>query len=84
MQSRKNFYRRNRDLCIIAMVGVYLAKWPWWMPTWMPRCRISISVPTSAWMYRPVLIGDTRDFRPRRRPCLRHSNLLNAPYHNIR
>ena len=24
MQSRKNFYRRNRDLCIIAMVGVYL------------------------------------------------------------
>ncbi|MBP3537413.1 MAG: hypothetical protein J6J93_07735, partial [Muribaculaceae bacterium] len=23
-QSRKNFYRRNRDLCIIAMVGVYL------------------------------------------------------------
>lgn len=24
MQSRKNFYRRNRDLCIISMVGVYL------------------------------------------------------------
>lgn len=24
MQSRKNFYRRNRDLCIICMVGVYL------------------------------------------------------------
>ncbi len=24
LQSRKNFYRRNRDLCIIAMVGVYL------------------------------------------------------------
>lgn len=23
LQSRKNFYRRNRDLCIIAMVGVY-------------------------------------------------------------
>lgn len=23
-KSRKNFYRRNRDLCIIAMVGVYL------------------------------------------------------------
>lgn len=24
LQSRKNFYRRNRDLCIICMVGVYL------------------------------------------------------------
>lgn len=24
MKSRKNFYRRNRDLCIISMVGVYL------------------------------------------------------------
>ncbi len=24
MQTRKNFYRRNRDLCIICMVGVYL------------------------------------------------------------
>lgn len=24
LRSRKNFYRRNRDLCIIAMVGVYL------------------------------------------------------------
>jgi len=24
LQSRKNMYRRNRDLCIISMVGVYL------------------------------------------------------------
>lgn len=24
MQTRKNYYRRNRDLCIICMVGVYL------------------------------------------------------------
>ncbi len=24
MRSRKNFYRRNRDLCIICMVGLYL------------------------------------------------------------
>lgn len=24
LRSRKNYYRRNRDLCIIAMVGVYL------------------------------------------------------------
>lgn len=24
LRSRKNFYRRNRDLCIICMVGVYL------------------------------------------------------------
>ncbi len=24
LQSRKNYYRRNRDLCIIAMIGVYL------------------------------------------------------------
>ena len=24
MQSRKNYFRRNRDLCIIAMVGVYM------------------------------------------------------------
>ncbi len=24
LKSRKNFYRRNRDLCIISMVGIYL------------------------------------------------------------
>ena len=24
LQSRKNYFRRNRDLCIIGMVGVYL------------------------------------------------------------
>lgn len=24
LKSRKNFYRRNRDLCIISMIGVYL------------------------------------------------------------
>lgn len=24
LQSRKNYYRRNRDLCVICMVGVYL------------------------------------------------------------
>ena len=24
MQSRKNYYRRNRDLCIICIVGLYL------------------------------------------------------------
>ncbi|WP_301707289.1 DUF5683 domain-containing protein, partial [uncultured Duncaniella sp.] len=24
LRSRKNYYRRNRDLCIICMVGVYL------------------------------------------------------------
>lgn len=24
LKSRKDFYRRNRDLCIISMVGVYL------------------------------------------------------------
>ena len=24
LQSRKNFYRRNRDLCVICMIGVYL------------------------------------------------------------
>ncbi len=24
LRSRKNFYRRNRDLCIICMVGLYL------------------------------------------------------------
>ena len=24
LKSRKNYYRRNRDLCIICMVGVYL------------------------------------------------------------
>ena len=24
LRSRKNFYRRNRDLCVICMVGVYL------------------------------------------------------------
>ncbi|MDE6157373.1 MAG: hypothetical protein K2F78_04420, partial [Muribaculaceae bacterium] len=24
LQSRKNYFRRNRDLCIIAMIGVYL------------------------------------------------------------
>ena len=24
LRSRKNYYRRNRDLCIICMVGLYL------------------------------------------------------------
>ncbi len=24
LKSRKNFYRRNRDLCVICMIGVYL------------------------------------------------------------
>ncbi|MDE6692422.1 MAG: hypothetical protein K2K05_03465, partial [Muribaculaceae bacterium] len=24
LQSRRNYFRRNRDLCIICMVGVYL------------------------------------------------------------
>ena len=41
LQSRKNFYRRNRDLCIISMIGVYwLARRPW--PTTIARTGVGI------------------------------------------
>lgn len=62
MQSRKNFYRRNRDLCIIAMVGVYLVA--------MVDAYVDASLshfditPDLSLDMSPILIKDTRDFRP--------------------
>ena len=62
MQSRKNFYRRNRDLCIIAMVGVYLvAMVDAYVDASLSHFDIS---PDLSMDVSPVLIGDTRDFRP--------------------
>lgn len=62
MQSRKNFHRRNRDLCIIAMVGVYLvAMVDAYVDASLSHFDIS---PDLSMDVSPVLIGDTRDFRP--------------------
>lgn len=62
MQSRKNFYRRNRDLCIIAMVGVYLVA--------MVDAYVDASLshfditPDLSLDMAPVLINDARSLRP--------------------
>lgn len=62
MQSRKNFYRRNRDLCIIAMVGVYLIA--------MVDAYVDASLshfditPDLTLDMTPVLINDVRSLRP--------------------
>ena len=62
MQSRKNYFRRNRDLCIIAMVGVYLvAMVDAYVDASLSHFDIS---PDLSMDVSPVLIGDTRDFRP--------------------
>lgn len=62
MQSRKNFYRRNRDLCIIAMVGVYLiAMVDAYVDASLSHFDIS---PDLSMDFAPVLMNDTRDTKP--------------------
>lgn len=62
MQSRKNFYRRNRDLCIIAMVGVYLvAMVDAYVDASLSHFDIS---PDLSLDMAPVLINDARSVRP--------------------
>lgn len=62
LQSRKNFYRRNRDLCIIAMVGVYLVA--------MVDAYVDASLshfditPDLSMDMTPVLMNDARNTRP--------------------
>lgn len=62
MQSRKNFYRRNRDLCIIAMVGIYLVA--------MVDAYVDASLshfditPDLSLDVAPTLMRDSRDIRP--------------------
>ncbi len=62
MQSRKNFYRRNRDLCIIAMVGVYLvAMVDAYVDAQLSHFDIS---PDLSLDLTPALLRDSRDIRP--------------------
>lgn len=62
MQSRKNFYRRNRDLCIIAMVGVYLvAMVDAYVDASLSHFDIS---PDLSLDMAPVLMNDARNLRP--------------------
>lgn len=62
MQSRKNFYRRNRDLCIIAMVGVYfVAMVDAYVDASLSHFDIS---PDLSMDWAPTLLNDSRDTRP--------------------
>lgn len=63
LESRKNFYRRNRDLCIIAMVGVYfLAMVDAYVDASLSHFDIT---PDLSMDMTPVLIhGGSRDWRP--------------------
>lgn len=62
MRSRKNFYRRNRDLCIISMIGVYLVA--------MVDAYVDASLshfditPDLSIDWAPRLMQDSRDVRP--------------------
>ncbi len=62
MKSRKDFYRRNRDLCIIAMVGVYLvAMVDAYVDASLSHFDIS---PDLSLDMTPVLMNNARDLRP--------------------
>lgn len=62
LQSRKNFYRRNRDLCIIAMVGVYLvAMVDAYVDASLSHFDIS---PELSMDVSPAVFQDTRGSRP--------------------
>lgn len=62
LQSRKNFYRRNRDLCIIAMVGVYLvAMVDAYVDASLSHFDIS---PELSMDVAPAVFQDTRGARP--------------------
>lgn len=62
LQSRKNYYRRNRDLCIICMVGVYfLAMVDAYVDASLSHFDIS---PDLSMDVAPALIPDTRNKLP--------------------
>lgn len=61
-QSRKNFFRRNRDLCIVGMIGVYLlAIVDAYVDASLSHFDIS---PDLTLDWAPVLIQETRDPLP--------------------
>lgn len=62
LQSRKNYYRRNRDLCIIAMVGVYLvAMVDAYVDASLSHFDIS---PDLSLDMTPALLNDARNYKP--------------------
>ncbi len=62
LQSRKNYYRRNRDLCIICMVGVYLlAMVDAYVDASLSHFDIS---PDLSMDITPAIINEERGFRP--------------------
>lgn len=62
LKSRKDFYRRNRDLCIICMVGVYfLAMVDAYVDASLSHFDIS---PDLSMNWSPSVIPDTRGNRP--------------------
>jgi len=62
LQSRKNYFRRNRDLCIICMVGVYLlAMVDAYVDASLSHFDIS---PELSMDVVPTLIQDTRGLKP--------------------
>lgn len=62
LQSRKNYFRRNRDLCIICMVGVYLiAMVDAYVDASLSHFDIS---PDLSMDVAPTLIQDTRGAKP--------------------
>lgn len=62
LQSRKNYYRRNRDLCIIAMVGVYLvAMVDAYVDASLSHFDIS---PDLSLNWQPALFQDARGTKP--------------------
>lgn len=57
-KSRKNFYRRNRDLCIICMVGVYLLAI---VDSYVDATLMHFDIsPDLSLQWSPALIPDTR------------------------
>ncbi|WP_304470605.1 DUF5683 domain-containing protein, partial [uncultured Muribaculum sp.] len=61
-KSRKDFYRRNRDLCIIGMIGVYLvAMVDAYVDASLTHFDIS---PDISLDIKPSLIPDTRNSLP--------------------
>ncbi len=62
LRSRKNYFRRNRDLCIIGMVGVYLlAMVDAYVDASLSHFDIS---PQLSMDVAPVLIRESRDLKP--------------------
>jgi hypothetical protein len=62
LKSRKNYFRRNRDLCIICMVGLYLvAMVDAYVDASLSHFDIS---PDLSLEWAPLIMQDTRNARP--------------------